>query len=48
MKHSTLGSAPSKSGDRFDDSLIVIHYKPSRKDFTPSFRFGGNTFLEEF
>jgi len=41
------GSSPSKSGVRFDDSLIAIHYKPSGKDFVPSFRFGGNTFQDE-
>jgi len=41
------GSSPSKSEDRFDDSLIVIHYKPSGKDFIVSFRFGGNTFQNE-
>lgn len=49
MKCSTLGgSSPSKSGVRFDDSPIVIHYKPSGKDFIASFRFGGNTFQDEF
>jgi len=26
------GSSPSKSGVRFDDSLIAIHYKPSKKN----------------
>ena len=41
------GSSPSKSGVRFDDSPIVIHYKPSGKDFIASFRFGGNTFPGE-
>jgi len=41
------GSSPSKSGVRFDDSPIVIHYKPSGKDFIASFRFGGNTFQDE-
>jgi len=49
MKRSTLGgSSPSKSGVRFDDSLTVIHYKPSGKDFIASFRFGENTFQDEF
>jgi len=50
MKCSTLGggSSPSKSGVGFDDSLIVVHHKPSGKDFIVSLRFGGNTFQDEF
>jgi len=33
MKYPTNGSPPSKSANGFDDSLIVVCYKPSGKGF---------------
>jgi len=41
------GSSPSKSGVRLNDSLIVIHYKPSKKILFNLSYFGGNTFQDE-